>query len=121
MVFSSKYQYVLGVSKRIEWSKFTNENHHKCRRGYSQNHLESNRLSVKELIDQNANKYQAHYNEDILVNIAYPDNLTETFNYDDNGFLKETIKRSGRKIQFNRDDKGFAYEKKYPTGKNVLY
>ena len=82
---------------------------------------ESNRLSVKELIDQNANKYQAHYNEDILVNIAYPDNLTETFNYDDNGFLKETIKRSGRKIQFNRDDKSFAYEKKYPTGKNVLY
>ena len=82
---------------------------------------ESNRLSVKELIDQNANKYQAHYNEDILVNIAYPDNLTETFNYDDNGFLKETIKRSGRKIQFNRDDKSFAYEKKYPPGKNVLY
>ena len=82
---------------------------------------ESNGLSVKELIDQNANKYQAHYNEDILVNITYPDNWTETFNYDDNGFLKETIKRSGRKIQFNRDDKGFAYEKKYLTGKNVLY
>ena len=82
---------------------------------------ESNGLSVKELIDQNANKYQAHYNEDILVNITYPDNLTETFNYDDNRFLKETIKRSGKKIQFNRDDRGFAYEKKYPTGKNVLY
>ena len=81
----------------------------------------SNGLSVKELIDQNANKYQAQYNEDTLVNITYPDNLTEKFNYDDNGFLKETTKRSGRKIQFDRDDKGFAYEKKYPTGKNVLY
>ena len=78
-------------------------------------------MSVKELIDPNANKYQAHYNEDILVNITYPDNLTETFNYDGNGFLKETIKRSRRKIQFNRDDEGFAYEKKYLTGKNVLY
>ena len=50
---------------------------------------ESNGLSVKELIDQNSNKYQAHYNEDYLVNITYPDKLCETFNYDDNGFLKE--------------------------------
>ena len=82
---------------------------------------ESNGLSVKELIDPNANKYQAHYNKDFLVNVTYPDNLTETFNYDENGFVKETIKRSGRKIRFNRDDKGFAYEKKYSTGKNVLY
>ena len=82
---------------------------------------QSNGLSVKELIDQNGNKYQAHYNEDYLVNITYPDNLTETFNYDDNGFLKETIKRSGKKVQFNRDDKGFVYENKFSTGKKVLY
>ena len=82
---------------------------------------EPNGLSVKEFIDQNANKYQAHYNEDYLVNITYPDNLTETFNYDDNGFLKETIKRSGKKIQFNRDDKGFVYENKFSADNNVLY
>ena len=67
---------------------------------------ESNDLSMKEFIDQNANKYQAHYNGDYLVNITYPDNLTETFNYDENGFLKESTKRSGRKIQFNGDAKG---------------
>ena len=82
---------------------------------------ESNDLSMKEFIDQNANKYQAHYNGDYLVNITYPDNLTETFNYDENGFLKESTKRSGRKIQFNGDAKGFAYETKFATGKNVLY
>ena len=82
---------------------------------------ESNGQSVKELIDQNANKYQAHYNEDYLVNITYPDNLTENFNYDENGFLKETIKRSGKKIHYSRDNKGFLYEKKFPTGNNVLY
>ena len=82
---------------------------------------ESNGLSVKEIIDQNANKYQAHYDEDYLINLTYPDNLTETFNYDDNGFLKETIKRSGKKIQFNRDDKGFVYENKFSADKNVLY
>ena len=82
---------------------------------------ESNGLSVKELIDQNSNKYQAHYNEEYLVNITYPDKLCETFNYDDNGFLKEIAKRSGKKIQFNRDNKGFAYEKTFETGQNVLY
>ena len=82
---------------------------------------ESNGLSVKELIDQNTNKYQAHYNEDYLVNITYPDNLVEMFNYDGNGFLKEITKRSGKKIQFNRDNKGFAYEKTFATGQNVLY
>ena len=82
---------------------------------------ESNGLSVKEIIDQNANKYQAHYDEDYLINLTYPDNLTETLNYDDNGFLKETIKRSGKKIQFNRDDKGFVYENKFSADKNVLY
>ena len=81
----------------------------------------SNGLSMKELIDQNGNKYQAGYNDDYVINITYPDNLAELFNYDDNGFLKEATKRSGRKIQFNRNDKGFAYEKKFATGKNVLY
>ena len=73
---------------------------------------EPNGLFVKEIIDQNSNKYQAHFNEDFLVNITYPDNLTETFNYDENGFLKEIIQRSGRKIQLNRDNKGFTIEKK---------
>ena len=81
----------------------------------------SNGLSMKELIDQNGNKYQAGYNDDYVINITYPHNLAELFNYDDNGFLKEATKRSGRKIQFNRNDKGFAYEKKFATGKNVLY
>ena len=81
----------------------------------------SNGLSMKELIDQNGNKYQAGYNDDYLINITYPDKLAELFNYDDNGFLIEATKRSGRKIQFNRGDKGFAYEKKFATRKNVLY
>ena len=92
--------------------------------GITKTVYELNGLSVKEFIDQNLNKYQAQYNDGYLVNITYPDNLTDTFNYDDNSFVNETIKRSGRKIQFIRNDKGLVYEKKFArgtTGESVLY